>query len=400
MRDLTPETILQRVPSLTLQLGSDNTLLISLGGRPFQFGPHGLAILDAFHRPRPLRDVLAEFSVKVSGGPEWMDFTSTLVRLHDAGVLRDPAQVKPVLGLDPSAYDALPVQAAMLQDRRRTEAFLTAIREVVRPGDVVVDIGTGTGVLAIAAARAGARRVYAVEAGGIAEIARAMFAANGVADRVTVLRGWSTQMTLPERADVLTTEIIGHDPLEEQVLPVVLDARERLLRPGARQVPEAMTLWGLPLDLPPDRLQRYGVLPQALEEWRSWYEIDFAPLAAARGTHPLFVHPRIAQGGETLSDPVPIVRIDFRTERRLMIEEEAIGHAAREGTANAFLLYFDLQVSPEAVLSTSPQRADEHVSWRMPLWILVPPLVLRPGQPFRVRYRFDQNRSVITVEPG
>jgi predicted RNA methylase len=77
--------------------------------------------------------------------------------------------------------------ACMLQDERRTGDYLAALAEAVRPGDVVLDIGTGSGVLAIAAARAGARRVYAVEASDIAEVAEQVFAANGVQDRVTLI---------------------------------------------------------------------------------------------------------------------------------------------------------------------------------------------------------------------
>ena len=77
----------------------------------------------------------------------------------------------------------------MLDDDRRTEAYLAALTKAVRPEDVVLDIGTGTGVLAVAAARAGARHVYAVEATDIADVAERVFTANGVGDRVTLIRG-------------------------------------------------------------------------------------------------------------------------------------------------------------------------------------------------------------------
>ena len=89
----------------------------------------------------------------------------------------------------------------MLHDDRRTGDYLAALAEAVRPGDVVLDIGTGSGVLAVAAARAGARRVYAVEASDIAEVAERVFAANGVTDTVTLVPGWSREIELPEPAD-------------------------------------------------------------------------------------------------------------------------------------------------------------------------------------------------------
>jgi len=100
--------------------------------------------------------------------------------------------------------DAILFHASMLNDRRRTAGYLASIRDVVKPGDVVVDIGTGTGILAIAAVRAGARHVYAIEEARIARVARTLFEANGMTDHITLIRGRSTEVRLPQRADVLT----------------------------------------------------------------------------------------------------------------------------------------------------------------------------------------------------
>jgi len=98
--------------------------------------------------------------------------------------------------------DAILFHASMLNDRRRTAGYLASIRDIVKPGDVVVDIGTGTGILAIAAVRAGARHVYAIEEARIARVARTLFEANGMTDHITLIRGRSTEVKLPQRADV------------------------------------------------------------------------------------------------------------------------------------------------------------------------------------------------------
>src|SRR4051812_12021176 len=122
------------------------------------------------------------------------------------------------------SQDVMQLHLEMLNDRTRTLSFIEAIRETVRPDDIVLDIGTGTGILAATAARAGARHVYAIEAGQIQKVARALFESNGLKDRITLIRGWSTQIELPERADVLISEVIGHEPLAEDVLETTADA--------------------------------------------------------------------------------------------------------------------------------------------------------------------------------
>ena len=157
----------------------------------------------------------------------------------------------------------------------------------MRPDDVVLDIGTGSGVLAVAAARAGARRVYAVEASDIAEVAERVFEVNGVQDRVTLLPGWSRQIELPEQADLLVAEVIGNEPLEEEILETTLDARRRLLKPGARLIPHTLTLLARAVLLPEAESRQRTFGRAAVERWRGLYGIDFQPLLDAASPGPL-----------------------------------------------------------------------------------------------------------------
>lgn len=88
---------------------------------------------------------------------------------------------------------------AMIEDTARIDGFIRAFRRVITRDTVVVDIGTGTGILALLACQLGARRVYAIEPDEAIQVAREAAAANGYADRVEYLQALSTAVTLPEQ---------------------------------------------------------------------------------------------------------------------------------------------------------------------------------------------------------
>src|SRR3954469_9523463 len=133
-----------------------------------------------------------------------------------------------------------------LSDQVRVEAFAAAIAATVRPGDVVADIGSGSGILGLLALRAGAARVYAIEGDGSIELARAIAADNGVSSRFTFIHGVSSHVDLPERADVIVADLIGHMGFEPGLFEVYADAR-RWLKPGARAIPSAITVHAAPV---------------------------------------------------------------------------------------------------------------------------------------------------------
>jgi len=93
-------------------------------------------------------------------------------------------------------YD-LNAYGRMMADQVRMDAYVTALRQAVQPGCVVMEIGTGAGIFALLACQCGARRVYAIEPSDAIEVARAAAVANGYADRITFLQDLSTNVTLP-----------------------------------------------------------------------------------------------------------------------------------------------------------------------------------------------------------
>src|SRR5688572_9797615 len=98
----------------------------------------------------------------------------------------------------------------MVADRPRTDAFAAAISEVVRPTDIVLDVGTGSGILAMLAARAGARKVYAIDQSNIAVTAARLVVENRLDDRIEVIKGAADTLVLPEKVDLIISEWLGH----------------------------------------------------------------------------------------------------------------------------------------------------------------------------------------------
>ena len=123
------------------------------------------------------------------------------------------------------------------------DAYVEAISRAVRPGDAVVDIGCGVGVFALLACQAGARRVYAIEGSEIVHWGKQLAEANGFADKIVFLRGDSRQIDLPERVNVLVSDVRGSLPLYGEAIDSIADARKRFLLPGGIQIPKSDTLY-------------------------------------------------------------------------------------------------------------------------------------------------------------
>lgn len=135
----------------------------------------------------------------------------------------------------------------MMRDKVRNDAYATAIRLMIRPEHNVLEIGTGSGLLAMLCARAGARQVTTCEmVPEIAAAARRVIDDNGLGERIRVLSKRSQEIEvgidLPEAGDVLISEILSNDVVGEGALAAVTDARARLLNSDAVIIPAIATV--------------------------------------------------------------------------------------------------------------------------------------------------------------
>jgi precorrin-6B methylase 2 len=313
-------------------------------------------------------------------------------------LMEEGALVRPDTERGPTSGWADPVEhARMLHDDRRTRDYLAALTEAVRPGDVVLDIGTGSGVLAIAAARAGARRVYAVEASDIAEVAARIFSANGVEDTVTLISGWSRQIELPERADLLVAEIIGNEPLEEEILETTLDARRRLLKPDARLIPHTLTLLARPLLLPEDEARQRAIGRAAVERWRQLYGMELQPLldAAIPGPVNMPTEAEVAGVWPPVGPPVVLAELDLTTFEDASVQVSTDLVVDTLGAVNAVAVTFRAALHGTIAHTLDPWTWPTS-SWATSVWVLPDRLDLQPGAALRVHY----NRRVADAPDG
>lgn len=402
MNKLQADTILKRMPGVNINLDSMTEMRISINGKSDFYKEHTLAILDAFARPISLNDALTKLRVK--GAQEWIVLTATITKLFNAGVLAEHSQVQFTPNKESNSFGAPLIHIFMLNDKERTESFIQAIKETVTEHDVVVDLGTGTGILAVAAARAGANHVYAIEAGEMADVAQAVFDANGVAEKITLIRGWSTQIELPEKADVIISEIIGNDPFGERVLQTIKDARHRLLKQDARFIPSKVISYGLPITIPSGVTLDRAMTKETFENWQDWYDIDFSPLSEMvnYSTEPLFhVTSQRAAEWEILSEPIKLAEIDFQTFDETTIEQTITAKAKQDGFLNGLLIFFELELGSKT-LTTHPRFAAKKNHWLNPVWLFANARAVHRGYEFAVQYKYnvDGNQNEVRfVEP-
>jgi len=289
-------------------------------------------------------------------------------------------------------YAEFEVHRTMIRDRVRTEAFRRAVDAVVRPGDVVLDVGAGSGILSMFAARAGAARVYAVEQTTVAVLAQQLAAANGFDDVVKVIQGDILDIEPPERVDVIVSEWLGGFGIDEGMLAPVIAARDRWLKPGGIMIPRTVTAWtALVHDRYLDdmvsflRADPYGLSLDELADKtvnEILYSGTFRHLGAAdRRSEPNSLW-------TTESDLIPLEQAlaPHQAETLLKVRDH--------GTANALALWFSAELAPGVSLSVGP--GDQPTHWGMTTAPLSSPVELAPGMVVRARVRTAPARPVGT----
>lgn len=262
----------------------------------------------------------------------------------------------------------------MLADASRMDAYTAALRQAVTPDSVVMDLGSGPGVFAMLACKLGARRVYAVEPESVISVAREAAAANGLADRIEFFENLSTDITTPERATIIVSDLRGVLPWFQQHIPSIKDARARLLAPGGVLIPRRDILWAAVVETP----EHYDEL---VSPWQS-NKFEFDLSVGRRFVTNTWRKERI-KPDQLLTEPVHWISVDYHEVESADMQAEISWRAARKGTAHGFAVWFDSELSDGVRFSNHP-KAPETI-YGNGLFPLTQPVELMEGDQIKLR---------------
>lgn len=233
----------------------------------------------------------------------------------------------------------------MIANAPRVEPYVEALRRSVTPDSVVLDLGCGQGLFALLACRFGARRVYAVEPDNVINIAREAAVANGCAERIEFFQSMSTEVTLPERATVIISDLRGVLPLFQQHIPSLIDARQRLLAPGGAFIPRRDTLWAALVETPEQYEEIVG-------PWRSrLFGVDLsAGLAKITNS---WRKTRI-KAEQLLTEAKHWATLDYHTVNSPDASAEISWRIDRTGLTHGIALWFDTELAEGIGFSNRP----------------------------------------------
>ena len=243
----------------------------------------------------------------------------------------------------------------MLADEARNAAYRRTLDKHVREGMHVLDIGAGSGLLAMMAARAGAAKVTAVEMNrALADVARQIIADNGFAERIQVVNSVSMDLKvgvdLPA-ADLVVSEVLDAGLLGEGVLPTLRHASRDLLKPQGRMVPAGATVYGQLVELP------------ALRTVNPVAEIAGFDLSAFDRFRNPATHRRITLARENhkaLSEPFLIAEFDFAAPPMTARWRQVTVPITATGEAYAVVFWFDLHLDEAITVSSGPDGSLSH----------------------------------------
>ena len=266
----------------------------------------------------------------------------------------------------------------MIADPIRMGAYVKAIEKAVRPGSTVLDLGTGTGMLALLSCQSGARKVYAVETNDAIALAQRIADANGFTDRIDFIQGQSTKIVLPEKVDLIVSDMHGTLPLYQSNIVSIVDARQRLLAQGGTLIPQRETLWAAVVEAG----REYDELVAPWERSKFGLDMDAARQAVTNSSIKVTV-----TRDQLFGEPQCWGVIDYATIESPSHRADVSFQIARPGIAHGLILWFDSLLADGIGFSNAP--GEPETVYRSSFLPWNAPTTLDAGDVVSVRLRAD-----------
>eukprot|EP00164_Ancoracysta_twista_P001464 GFYU01001911.1.p1 GENE.GFYU01001911.1~~GFYU01001911.1.p1 ORF type:complete len:395 (+),score=163.83 GFYU01001911.1:41-1186(+) len=271
-----------------------------------------------------------------------------------------------------NSYAHFGIHEEMLKDQVRMQSYHNAIKQNghLFEGKTVLDVGCGTGVLSIWAAKAGAKHVYAIECSEIYHSAKKIVEENKLDDKITLLKGKCEELTLPvEKVDIIISEWMGYFLFYESMLNTVLYARDKWLAPGGMIFPDKATLYL-------GAIEDGDYKDEKINFWDNIYGVNMTCMKEMAITEPLV---DTVDSEVVVSDWCPIVEVDILTVKveDLTFKVPFQMKMQRDDYVHAFIAYFDCCFScchKPIWLSTIP--GGKYTHWKQTVFYLAKDLIV------------------------
>jgi type I protein arginine methyltransferase len=271
---------------------------------------------------------------------------------------------------------------SMIADRIRIDAFMQAMRGAIRPGAVVMDIGTGPGVMAVLACQLGASRVYAIDPSVVIQVAREVAAANHCADRISFFEDLSTNVEIPVRADVIVSDMRGVLPLYESHIPSIADARRRFLAPGGTLIGHKDRIWAAVVEAP----EAYAKIVDPWDRNALRQDLTRARLKVLNEFRKERLTPQ-----QLLTAPMLWATLDYTTIENPDIQGTLRFVPERNGIGHGILVWFDAELADGVGFSNGPASPEAIYSSAFFPWLEPVPLSAGQNVCFELDAKFLEN---------
>lgn len=264
----------------------------------------------------------------------------------------------------------------MMSDRVRMDGFRSAILSCVKPGDVVVDLGSGPGILSFFALKAGAAKVYAIEKSDSIRLAEEVARVNGYSGKIVFINKNSKDTVLDEPVDVIVSETLGSFAIDENTLEFTIDARNRFLKKEGKLLPESLSLFLVPVE-------SYSVYKKMLF-WKDIQGIDFSP-ALTEISRRLMIEE--IRSENYLSEPKLFKELDLYSVKSATVENKINYTLHRQGTVHGLAGWFKVALYGTMEINTSPSSKSTH--WKQAFFPLKNPINVIKGDLMEVSMRIS-----------